>query len=174
MIRSFFNDRRALILQFRQHFTQGLPKGSVLAPLLSLFYLNNLASSLNDDAVIALFADDFSILTTPRKKEDDETATHSAAKSVVTWSKKWKLSLSAEKSEVCLFSTWFNNSIWTHTILLVLRKFMSTLLLIVSALFWTEVLRLMHTWRNLPRCFHLVFVSSEPWHTLLRAGPAPL
>ena len=121
MIISFFNGRRARVQLFNvfsssRHFTQGLPKGSVLAPLLPLFNINNLASSLNDDAVIALFADDFSILTTPRKKEDDEAATHSAANTVVTWSKEWKLNLRAEKSEVCLFSTWSNNNVWTPTV----------------------------------------------------------
>ena len=71
-IRSFFNDRRAHVQLFNvfsssRHFTQGLPQGSVLAPLLFLFYVNNLASALNDDAVIALFADDASILTTAGK-----------------------------------------------------------------------------------------------------------
>ena len=36
--------------------------------------------------------------------------------SVVTWSQKWKLNLNAEKSEVCPFSTWSNNSSWNPTI----------------------------------------------------------
>ena len=53
-------------------FTQGLPQRSVLAPLLFLFYINDLASTLNDDALIALFADDVPILTAARKREDPE------------------------------------------------------------------------------------------------------
>ena len=74
-IQSFFDDCRARVQLFNvfsssRRFTQRLPQGSVLAPLLFLFYINNLASSLNDDAVIALFTDDVSILTTGRKKED--------------------------------------------------------------------------------------------------------
>ena len=39
------------------------------SPLLFLFYINNLVSSLNSNAAIALFADDVSILITARKKD---------------------------------------------------------------------------------------------------------
>ena len=49
-------------------FIQGLPEGFVLAQLLFLFYINNLASLLNDDAVIALFADAVLNLTAACKK----------------------------------------------------------------------------------------------------------
>ena len=90
-IRSFLNDRRGRVqllnaFSSSQRFTQGLPQGSVLAPLLFLFNINDLASTLNDDAVIALFADDVSILTTARKREDAEADAQSVVNSVVTWS----------------------------------------------------------------------------------------
>ena len=76
-LQSFSNNRRTRVQLFyvfisSHHFTQGLPQGSLLAPLLFLFYINTLASWLNDDAVIALFADEVSILSTARKKEDAE------------------------------------------------------------------------------------------------------
>ena len=120
-IRSFLNDRRGRVQLFSvfsssQRFTQGLPQGSVLAPLLFLFYINDLASTLNDDAVIALFANDVSILTPAGKREDAEATTQSVVNSVVTWSQEWKLNLNAEKSEVCPFSTWLNNSSWNPAI----------------------------------------------------------
>ena len=84
-----------------QPFTQGLPQGSILAPLLFLFYINNLASTLNNDAVIVLFADDVSILTLARKKEDAEPASKSVVKSVLIWSEEWiKSNLNADKREV--------------------------------------------------------------------------
>ena len=90
-IRSFLSDHRAPFQLFNifsssQSFTQGLPQGSVLSPLLFLFYINNLAFLRNDDAVIALFADDVSILTTSRKKEDAEAAALSVVNSVLIWS----------------------------------------------------------------------------------------
>ena len=120
-IRSFLIDRRGRVQLFNvfsssRRFTQGLPQGSVLAPLLFLFYINDLATTLNNDAVIALFADDVSILTTARKREDAEATAQSVVSSVATWSQEWKLNLNAEKSEVCPFSTWSSNSSWNPTI----------------------------------------------------------
>ena len=120
-IQSFINNRRGRVQLFNvlcssQRFTQGLPQRSVLAPLLFLFYINDLVFTLNNDAVIALFADDVSILTTVRKKEDTQAAPQSVVNSVVIWSQEWKLNLNADKSEVCPFSTWSNNSTWNPTI----------------------------------------------------------
>ena len=88
---SFLDDHRARVQLFNVlspgwRFIQGLPQGSVLAPLLFLFYINDLASLLNDDTVIALFADDVSILTTAHKKEDAGAAAQSVVTSVLIWS----------------------------------------------------------------------------------------
>ena len=102
-IRSFLVDHRDRVLLFSvfsssRRFNQGLPQGSVLVPLLFLFYINDLATTLDNDAVIALFADDVSILTTARKKEGAEATAQSVVNSVVTWSQEWKLNLNARKS----------------------------------------------------------------------------
>ena len=126
-IRSFFNDRRGRVQLFNvisssRRFTPGLPQGFVLAPLLFLFYINYLASTLKDDAVIALFADNVSILTTACKRGDAETAAQSVVNSVVTWSQEWKLNLNAKKGEVCPLSTWSNDSSWNPAIFIVNEK----------------------------------------------------
>ena len=70
---------------------QGLPQGSVLAPLLFLFYINNLAELLPDSTTNAMFADDVSILATAKTKEDAEIAAQAVVDIVVSWSRKWKL-----------------------------------------------------------------------------------
>ena len=120
-IRSFLIYRRGRVQLFNvfissRRFTQGLPQGSALATLLFLFYINDLATTLNNDAVIALSADNVSILTTAHKREDAEATSQSVVSSVVTWRQEWKLNLNAEKSEVCPFSTWSNDSSWKPTI----------------------------------------------------------
>ena len=78
-IRSFFVDRRARVQFFNvfsscRRFIQSLSQGFVLAPLLFLFYINNLTFLLKDDAIKAFFSDDVSILTTARKKQDAKAA----------------------------------------------------------------------------------------------------
>ena len=120
-IRSFLNDRSGRVQLFNifsssRRFTQGLPQGSILASLLFLCFINDLTSTPNNDAVIALFADDTSILTTARKKGDAEAAAQLVVNSVVIWSQEWKLNLNADKNEVCPFSTWSNDSTWNLTI----------------------------------------------------------
>ena len=54
--------------------TQGLSQGFVVVLLFFLFCINYLASSLINDAVIALFVDEILILTTACKREDAGTA----------------------------------------------------------------------------------------------------
>ena len=167
-IRSFFNDRRAHVQLFNDfssssHFIQGLPQSSVLAPLLFLFYINNLASSLNDDAVIALFADVASIFTTARKKEDAEVAAQSVVNSVLIWSQEWKLNLNGDKREVYLFSTWSNDSTWQPAPLFVTQKIRVNVTPCLLGVILDNSLTFNAHLRN-------VSVSSEPQHTLPGAG----
>ena len=117
---SFFNNRRARVQLFNIFSSSRyLPKAFLKAPCLLHCYL---ASSLNNDAVIALFADNVSILTTACKTEAAEVAGQSVVNSVLIWSLQWKLNLNAEKSEVCSFSTWSNDSLWWPIIFIGTQK----------------------------------------------------
>ena len=60
---AFLQNRQARVrfnneLSYTRKMRQGLPQGSVLAPLLFLFYIDNLASILPSETLNALFADD--------------------------------------------------------------------------------------------------------------------
>ena len=150
-VQSFFNDRRARVQLFNvcsssRCFTQGLLQGTVLTPSVFLFCINNLASSCNSDAVIALFADDVSNLTTIRKKEDAEAAVQSLVNSALIWNQEWKLNLNADKSEVCPFSIWSNGSTWQPAFFVGTQKI----------------------WVNITLCllgYHPVFILVEPHST---------
>ena len=74
---SFLNNQRAPVqlvnvLSSSRRFQQGLLQGSVLVPLLFLFYINNLTNKLCEEAVIAMLTDVVSILMTARTKVDAE------------------------------------------------------------------------------------------------------
>ena len=66
---------------------QGLPQGSVLAPILFLFYINELAKLLPSDLVTAMYADDVSFLASARTTQEAEAMAQAAVDIVVKWSK---------------------------------------------------------------------------------------
>ena len=98
---SFLTDHRACVklhnfCRCSCPFNQGLPHSSVLASLLFLFYINNLVENLSNNAVIPFFADDVSIVTIARKKEDSVAAAQSEVIKVYDWNRIWKLNLNAQ------------------------------------------------------------------------------
>ena len=73
----FLNDRRVRVQLFNvfsssRRFRQGLLQGSVLAPLLFLFYINDLANKLCKEPVVPMFTEVVFILTTAKNKVDAE------------------------------------------------------------------------------------------------------
>ena len=122
---SFLIDRRVRVQLFNVfssscRFTQDLPQGSVLAPLLFLFYINDLATTLDNDAVIDI----------AHKREDAEATAQSVASSVVTWSQEWKLNLNAEKVRYAPSPLRLTTVLGIQLSLLVIKKFASTPLLV--------------------------------------------
>jgi ribonuclease HI len=108
-VNGFLTNRQASVrfngtLSRSRQFKQGLPQGSVLAPILFLFYINNLADILPSETINALFADDVAILG---QDADAKTANSKAQQTVDVvnkWSKEWKLTLNASKSETGFFT----------------------------------------------------------------------
>ena len=91
---------------------QGVPQGSVLSPLLFIFYINNLATLLPCININCLFADDVSILATHRDKQKALEQGQGAVTIVVDWCAEWKLNLNASKSEVSFFSNYSHDASW--------------------------------------------------------------
>ena len=109
-LHGFLQNRQARVL-YNECFSstvdmyQGLPQGSVLSPLLFLFYINSLAEILPKDTINAMFADDVAILATaPTIKAAKEKAQRTVDV-VVKWSEEWRLTLNSSKSESSLFTT---------------------------------------------------------------------
>jgi ribonuclease HI len=118
---SFLQNRQAIVrfngvFSHSRKMCQGLPQGSVLAPILFLFYINELADCLPPEPVTSIYADDVTILTTAREPEEAQRAAQRTVDTVVAWSHTWKLNLNATKSEVSFFSRIPGDSNWEPTI----------------------------------------------------------
>ena len=108
---AFLQNRQARVrfnneLSYTRKMRQGLPQGSVLAPLLFLFYIDNLASILPSETLNALFADDVGVKGSGKTKEEAEHKVQKTVDVVTALSKEWKLELNATKSECALFTTY--------------------------------------------------------------------
>ena len=77
----------------------------MLALLLFLIYINNLADLLPDFNINAMFADDVSILASATSKEEAVRKAQAAVDIVIAWSREWELNLNADKSEASFFTT---------------------------------------------------------------------
>ena len=119
---SFFQNRQAQVkfsgvLSKSRIFKQGLPQGSVLSPVLFLFYINQLAKILPHGTINSLFADDVSALAIENTKEQAEATAQRTVDVVSDWSQDWKVQINARKSEASFFSTWNMEANWLPEIL---------------------------------------------------------
>ena len=97
-LNSFLQNRRAQV-RFNgatsgcRPMHQGLPQGSVLAPLLFIFYINSLANILPSNNLNCMFADDVGIVATARDRNEAVVSAQAGVDVVAEWSKQWKLNL---------------------------------------------------------------------------------
>jgi len=108
-VRGFLSHRKAFVAwqgasSCKRIFSEGLPQGSVLAPLIWLIYMDDLLDSNPQCSLAFVFADDTTYAAQGCSLLECETALQPAADLLHSWCSTWKVSLSTSKSVVSYFS----------------------------------------------------------------------
>ena len=85
-------------------FQEGLPQGSVLAPIYWLIYVNDIDEHLPANITCSLYADDVALLATDRSLESCASALQPALEQIEEWSKAWKVRPSPSKCTLTYFT----------------------------------------------------------------------
>jgi hypothetical protein len=104
-IQGFLSNRQARVHLNRAYsrswvMHEGMPQGSVLAPLLFLFVIDNLQDRLPRVVHSSLFVDDSAFWVHSPKKEDAVPVFQEGVREVYRWARAKKLTLNLKKSEV--------------------------------------------------------------------------
>jgi hypothetical protein len=83
----------------------GVPQGSILGPLLFLFYINDLPNIVNDNAEVVLNEDDTSIIITILNQSDITNGANKILQDINKWFTTNLLSLNADKTQYMQFVT---------------------------------------------------------------------
>lgn len=111
--RSFLSNRRYQVRYGQEvsgfcRFANGVPQGSISGPLLFIMYVNSLSIKLSALQIEGLkhhfFADDGTTWITGRDINILANITQKGLNIITSWSRKYKLPVSVEKSEAILFS----------------------------------------------------------------------
>ena len=79
-----------------------VPQGSILAPLLFLFFLNDIEDGIQSN--ISLFADDVALLQNFKNSDRAEIICNKDLETLKNWAKKWGMEFNTFKTEVMIFS----------------------------------------------------------------------
>ena len=85
-------------------FQEGLPQGSVLAPLLWLVYMNDIDQNLPADVEVSLYADDVAILSSDRSLLSCASKLQPALDAIDAWTERWKVLPSLSKCSISYFT----------------------------------------------------------------------
>ena len=116
-MKGFLSGRRARVrvnsTYSRWHaFKEGVPQGSVLAPLLFLFVIDCLRARLPRGVFVSLFADDLALWAGSPDKDEARSKVELAVHEVAKWSREKKLELNISKCLVSFFSADTHDARW--------------------------------------------------------------
>jgi hypothetical protein len=108
-IQGFLSNRQARVCLNRAYsrswmMREGMPQGSVLAPLLFLFVIDDLQDRLPEGVYSSLLADDSALWVHSPKKEDAVLVLQEGMREVYRWARAKKLTLNLKKCKVSFFS----------------------------------------------------------------------
>ena len=101
-VKSLLSDRRAQVrwgatLSDSRVFQEGLPQGSVLAPILWLCYVNDIDDGMPQEVLRSLYEDDAALLSTGRSIDECCTKLQTCLNRVDEWLSWWKVAHSINK-----------------------------------------------------------------------------
>ena len=82
----------------------GVPQGSVLAPILFILMMNDFPSISDTSISTSLYADDSAIWRVGRNIDHSVRTIQTRLDSISSWSSKWGFSINASKTNVVLFT----------------------------------------------------------------------
>ena len=83
--------------------TSGVPQGSVIGPLLFIFYINDIANEISPSSVHKLYADDLKAYNTGLNDKEGKMLSNTL-QNITRWANDWQLPISTEKSKWLLIS----------------------------------------------------------------------
>ena len=87
------------VISVTKYLTSGVPQGSVLGPLLFIFYLNDICSCLSGNTTLNCFADDAKLYKEIRSVADIDLL-QSDLTNLSRWASDWQLEISVKKCEI--------------------------------------------------------------------------
>ena len=102
LLRSFLTNRQQRVILNGNNSSwltvkSGVPQGSVLGPLFFLVYINDLVDNVRSD--IKLFADDTSILSVVKDKDEAIETLNQDLERVRLWVWQWKMQFNCDKQK---------------------------------------------------------------------------
>jgi len=83
--------------------TSGVPQGSVIGPLLFIFYINDIANEISPSSIHKLYADDLKAYNTGVNDKEGKMLSNTL-QNITRWANDWQLPISTEKSKWLLIS----------------------------------------------------------------------